>query len=272
MIDRLVEEAVEGNYSEFAELFKQELNSRLHEAIEAKKQSVIDATHNVCESCDPDEDEDEEEYFDVDEDDVYDEEEIEEGYYGNPKKMKKESDNPVDRIQGNPYGPLRPKGIGSRMKMKKEMLYGSKHSKKMKAEQYGKDDHTMDPKSHVKKDKEGMFVVYHKNGKAVEKFDNKKEADAYAMKNHDDLMKENMMLAPKGMGRKSAKALYKKEAYHSKKKKMEAMDPVGQEDGDIDNDGDKDSSDKYLMKRRKAIAKAMKKEAIHKKSKSGGGY
>ena len=38
------------------------------------------------------------------------------------------------------------------------------------------------------------------------------------------------------------------------------MDPVGQEDGDIDNDGDKDSSDKYLAKRRKAIGKAMKEE------------
>lgn len=40
------------------------------------------------------------------------------------------------------------------------------------------------------------------------------------------------------------------------------LDPVGQEDGDIDNDGDKDSSDKYLAKRRKAIAKSMKKEEI----------
>jgi hypothetical protein len=38
------------------------------------------------------------------------------------------------------------------------------------------------------------------------------------------------------------------------------MDPVGQEDGDIDNDGDKDSSDEYLMKRRKAIGKAMGKK------------
>ena len=38
------------------------------------------------------------------------------------------------------------------------------------------------------------------------------------------------------------------------------LDPVGKEDGDVDNDGDKDSSDQYLMKRRKAIAKAMKKE------------
>ena len=37
----------------------------------------------------------------------------------------------------------------------------------------------------------------------------------------------------------------------------EKLDPVGQEDGDIDNDGDKDSSDKYLAKRRKAIGKAL---------------
>ena len=40
----------------------------------------------------------------------------------------------------------------------------------------------------------------------------------------------------------------------------EAMDPVGKEDGDIDNDGDKDDSDDYLAKRRKAISKAIKKK------------
>jgi hypothetical protein len=41
------------------------------------------------------------------------------------------------------------------------------------------------------------------------------------------------------------------------------MDPVGQEDGDIDNDGDKDSSDEYLKKKRKAIGNAMKKEEVY---------
>ena len=40
----------------------------------------------------------------------------------------------------------------------------------------------------------------------------------------------------------------------------EAMDAVGKEDGDIDNDGDEDSSDEYLQKRRDAISKSMKKE------------
>jgi hypothetical protein len=37
----------------------------------------------------------------------------------------------------------------------------------------------------------------------------------------------------------------------------EKMDPVGKEDGDIDNDGDKDKSDKYLSARRKKINKIM---------------
>ena len=42
----------------------------------------------------------------------------------------------------------------------------------------------------------------------------------------------------------------------------EKMDAVGKEDGDIDNDGDKDASDKYLAKRRKTISKAIKNEAV----------
>ena len=47
----------------------------------------------------------------------------------------------------------------------------------------------------------------------------------------------------------------------------EGMDPVGKADGDIDNDGDKDSSDEYLAKRRKASGKAMaKKESTHDKT------
>ena len=39
----------------------------------------------------------------------------------------------------------------------------------------------------------------------------------------------------------------------------EALDAVGDEDDDIDNDGYSDASDDYLKKRRKAISKAMKK-------------
>ena len=40
----------------------------------------------------------------------------------------------------------------------------------------------------------------------------------------------------------------------------EGMDAVGKEDKDIDNDGDHDSTDKYLLNRRKAISKAIAKK------------
>ena len=38
----------------------------------------------------------------------------------------------------------------------------------------------------------------------------------------------------------------------------EALDPVGKEDDDVDNDGDEDDSDAYLKKRRAAVSKAVK--------------
>lgn len=43
---------------------------------------------------------------------------------------------------------------------------------------------------------------------------------------------------------------------------IEALDPVGKEDGDIDNDGDTDSTDKYLKNRRDAISKNINKENV----------
>ena len=39
----------------------------------------------------------------------------------------------------------------------------------------------------------------------------------------------------------------------------EALDPVGKEDDDIDNDGDSDDTDAYLKKRRAAVSKAIGK-------------
>lgn len=44
------------------------------------------------------------------------------------------------------------------------------------------------------------------------------------------------------------------------KSMSEKMDPVGQEDSDINNDGKTDKTDKYLSNRRKTIAKSMQKE------------
>ena len=51
----------------------------------------------------------------------------------------------------------------------------------------------------------------------------------------------------------SSKEKMAKGLYNSK------MDPVGDADADIDNDGDVDKSDEYLHKKRKAIKKSMKK-------------
>ena len=47
---------------------------------------------------------------------------------------------------------------------------------------------------------------------------------------------------------------------------FESLDPVGKEDGDVNNDGKKDGTDKYLMNRRKAIGKAMSKKKGMKES------
>ena len=47
---------------------------------------------------------------------------------------------------------------------------------------------------------------------------------------------------------------------HPELKEAKKLDPVGKADADIDNDGDTDSSDEYLHKRRAAIKKAMKDE------------
>tara|TARA_Y100000592_G_scaffold67428_1_gene104767 strand:- start:66 stop:1484 length:1419 start_codon:yes stop_codon:yes gene_type:complete len=45
------------------------------------------------------------------------------------------------------------------------------------------------------------------------------------------------------------------------KAKGGGLDPVGKEDADVDNDGDVDKTDKYLLKRRKAIGQAIRKRA-----------
>lgn len=51
--------------------------------------------------------------------------------------------------------------------------------------------------------------------------------------------------------------------FKSKKQVSEKLDPVGQEDADIDNDGDVDSSDKYLKNRRDTIEKNIDEDEDH---------
>ena len=52
-----------------------------------------------------------------------------------------------------------------------------------------------------------------------------------------------------------AKDAFKKAAESVEHVTEKKLDPVGKEDGDIDNDGDKDKSDKYLIARRKKVGK-----------------
>jgi hypothetical protein len=47
----------------------------------------------------------------------------------------------------------------------------------------------MDPRDHVS-EKDGKFVVVNRKGEEVKSFDNKEEAEEYAVSNHDSLMKE----------------------------------------------------------------------------------
>jgi len=54
------------------------------------------------------------------------------------------------------------------------------------------------------------------------------------------------------------------------KVKAKKLDPVGQEDKDINNDGKVNKTDKYLANRREEIAKAMKKKKIVKEETSTG--
>jgi len=98
------------------------------------------------------------------------------------------------------------------------------------------------------------------------------------MDDHPQYKKEKVeeMIDPKGAARIDASKRKKEETQdekdkrlmmgkyspavrYAKKTQQEALDPVGKEDGDVNNDGKKDDTDSYLMKRRKAIGSAMKK-------------
>ena len=81
-------------------------------------------------------------------------------------------------------------------------------------------------------------------------------------KGEDEAVYENSFKSPTAAGgeydSEDSHQKYKKGNKSSKTmKEAKKMDPVGQEDDDIDNDVDTDKSDKYLHARRKAIGKAM---------------
>ena len=119
-----------------------------------------------------------------------------------------------------------------------------------------------------------------KGGKVVpncvkeDEFHHQKDADGNTVPHEDDISEAKKGLyanihakrkrgeppAKPGHEDYPAKDAFKKAAKTAKKEEVEhviekKLDPVGKEDGDIDNDGDKDKSDKYLIARRKKVGK-----------------
>ena len=136
------------------------------------------------------------------------------------------------------------------------------------------------------KDETGEQVTATRKGDTVHlsnKGSNKKTPVAYSQFNEsvraawvpesiaDEQVEAFMEAAVESIAEGSDTFVFEGKAY--KTKKREALDPVGKADADIDNDGDVDSSDEYLHKRRKAIKKSMKDdEKPIDESKSSSGY
>ena len=78
-----------------------------------------------------------------------------------------------------------------------------------------------------------------------------KEIEENKMKEVDKEFKNDKMVTLKEAIKKEIRSILN-----------EKMDPVGKEDDDINNDGKVDKTDDYLLNRRKAISKAIKKEDI----------
>ena len=100
--------------------------------------------------------------------------------------------------------------------------------------QKDKDGNTIPHEDEIKEGKRGLYDNIHakrKRGESPAKKGDKGYPAPDAFKKAAKTAKEEVELAEK------------------------KLDPVGKEDGDIDNDGDKDKSDKYLLARRKKVGK-----------------
>ena len=108
----------------------------------------------------------------------------------------------------------------------------------------------------AKKKREKMQMnSYKPEGELVDEMAATEKKDKPEKKLNNTLMKKIRELNP-GAGSQYNSYEPKGEVVNEFKK----LDAVGKEDKDIDNDGDHDSTDKYLLKRRKAIGKAIAKK------------
>lgn len=101
---------------------------------------------------------------------------------------------------------------------------------------------------------EEAFLQYRKSKPLTEKWHNKFSHETGNAKIHASIIHEDRECVKRGLIEMIS----------------EKLDKVGKEDADIDNDGDVDSSDSYLKKRRAAIGKAMGKKKDVKEARMAG--
>jgi len=109
---------------------------------------------------------------------------------GSKMKTPSSTNNPSRKYKGNPYSAPR----RSTTNMKPNTAYSPvKPSAKGQREEV-KLDEKNPPEAHVARSKKNpdMFCVFDKDGKEVKLFKDKKDAEAYAVKNHDELMGESL--------------------------------------------------------------------------------
>ena len=137
--------------------------------------------------------------------------------------------------------------------MKKYLENAKKKKEKVKMEGYmSKDKYTHDT---------GGFRISQKD--ADEAKERVKKKTAAKMKKEEFVDEKKLVHGNYGnfvSGQKTSKKTETPMTPQQRYKIPEGMDAVGKEDKDIDNDGDHDSTDKYLLKRRKAIGKAIAKK------------
>ena len=137
--------------------------------------------------------------------------------------------------------------------MKKYLENVKKKKEKVKMEGYmSKDKYTHDT---------GGFRISQKD--ADEARERVKKKTAAKMKKEEFVDEKKLVFGKFGnfiSGQKTEKKEERPMTPQQRYKIPEGMDPVGKEDGDINNDGKKDGTDKYLLKRRKAIGKAIAKK------------
>ena len=137
--------------------------------------------------------------------------------------------------------------------MKKYLENAKKKKEKVKMEGYmSKDKYTHDT---------GGFRISQKD--ADEAKERVKKKTAAKMKKEEFVDEKKLVHGNYGnfvSGKKTTNKTEKPMTPEQRYKIPEGMDAVGKEDKDIDNDGDHDSTDKYLLKRRKAIGKAIAKK------------